>query len=132
MNWRCNRFFGPSDSTLPVDNYSYLFLALLHNQGPWTMPDEFDEYVKHFDEAKALWLRLYGAIGALAAGVTRVSQSPAALVQPANQPWPTQQELRELYQAAEQKSAPLVAEFNRLPQAVQQYAPKPGAEKHRA
>ena len=103
-----------------------------HNLERWAMPGEFDDYVRHFDEAKAVWLRLYAAIGQLMSVATRVNEAPSVLVQPAGQPWPTQQELRELYQAAEQRSSPLLAEYNRLPQDVQKYAPKPGTEKNRA
>jgi hypothetical protein len=103
-----------------------------HNQIGWTMPAGFEEYVQHFDQAKMDWLRLYAMLGQLREQVERTQQSPSLLVQPANQPWATQTELRAAYQTAEQFSAPLVAEFSRLPQEVQKYAPKPGTEKARA
>jgi len=96
------------------------------------MPGSFEDYIAHFDAAKTAWLQLYAAIGDLATKVSRVQQAPGSLMQPGNGPWPTQDELREMHQDAEQKSAPLTIEFNRLPPAVQSYAPRPGTEKHRA
>ena len=95
------------------------------------MPGEFDEYVAHYNRAKGIWIRLYAGIGQLMQRVEQVRSAPGFLAQPQNTAWPTQNELRELYLAAEQESAPLVAEFNRLPHEVQQYAPKPGTEKNR-
>ena len=98
----------------------------------WTMPGEFEEYLAHYNQAKDLWMRLYAGIGQLFQKVEQARAAPGTLAQPQNMPWPTQNELRELYVTAEQKSAPLLAEFNRLPREVQQYAPKPGSEKHSA
>ena len=96
------------------------------------MPAGFEDYIAHFDPAKVAWLELYAAIGDLATKVSRVQQAPGSLAQATSAPWPTQDELREMLQDAEQKSAPLAIEFNRLPQTVQPYAPRPGTEKNRA
>ena len=96
------------------------------------MPGGFEDYIAHFDAAKAAWLELYAAIGDLATKVSRVQQAPGSLAQPTSAAWPTQDELSGMLQDAEQKSAPLAIEFNRLPQAVQLYAPRPGTEKNRA
>ena len=95
------------------------------------MPTGFEDYIAHFDAAKAAWLQLYAAIGELATKVSRVQQAPDSLAQTTSAPWPTQDVLREMYRDAEQKSAPLAIEFNRLPQAVQPYAPRPGTEKEK-
>jgi hypothetical protein len=95
------------------------------------MPGGFEDYIAHFDTAKTAWLALYAAIGDLATKVSRVQQAPGSLAHPTSAAWSTQDELRRMLQDAEEKSAPLVIEFNRLPAAVQQYAPRPGTEKNR-
>jgi hypothetical protein len=102
-----------------------------HNSIGWTMPVAFEEYVKHFRDAQDAWTRLYAAMDRLGTGVAQVRQSPEILSHPSNQPWPTQQELREMFLAAQAKTAPLAAEFAQLPQDVKSYAPNPNTAPQR-
>src|SRR6202035_2537 len=100
-----------------------------HNQIGWVMPEGFEEYVNHYNAAKNAWLGLYVALNQLRQATALAYQSPTVLVQPSNQPWPTQDQLKAMYGAAEQLSIPLMGEYNRLPSAVKSLAPQPGTEK---
>jgi hypothetical protein len=109
-----------------------------HNQGPWTMPSEFEAYLDHYDAAKAAWTRLYVALDDLVEKIEQARANPQALVSPAGGSWPTQQHLRELFEDAQKKTIPLQGEYNALParlkgradppQSAQQNAMREGSE----
>lgn len=89
------------------------------------MPASFDEYAKHFREAQDAWTRLHVALDQLATMVGQTRENPGILGGPF-QAWPTQQELHQMFADAQNKTAPLMAEYSQLPQDTKVYAPKPG------
>jgi hypothetical protein len=95
------------------------------------MPISFEDYLKHYNDAKTAWIKLYTAIGQLRAAVEQVVRSPGILANPAGGAWPTQSELMNLLREAQQKSAPLLGEHSQLPQDVKGYAPAPQSASER-
>ena len=95
------------------------------------MPVAFEDYAKHFEEAKNAWTRLYMALDQLSAAVGMARQSPSVLAGPSNQPWPTQDHLREMFKDAQAKTGPLMAEYSQLAQDVKSYAPDPNSASQR-
>ena len=102
-----------------------------HNLKVWTMPVTFEEYVKHFDGAKNAWRKLYVALSQLQAAVSTAMQNPAVLAAPANQPWATQEDLRKMFADAQAQTAPLMGQYNQLPQDVKNFAPNPNTAAQR-
>jgi hypothetical protein len=95
-----------------------------HNSGAWKMPGPLEDYIAHFQEADKAARALHTAAGQLHTFVAQVAQSPGILGGPFAK-WPTQEELMALYREMQTKTAPLMAEYNRLPQEFRQYAPSP-------
>lgn len=72
-------------------------IGIGHNGG-WKMAGEFEAYIAAFNEADGALRSLHLAIGELRTVVTMLEQSPQALTVPgALQKWPTQDQLRSLY-----------------------------------
>jgi hypothetical protein len=99
-----------------------------HNHRGWEVPGEFDEYIKLFNEADASARALNVAVHDLNQIVEILRQSIQVLGTPSSLGrWPTEGELRQLFQAAQQKAAPLQIAYGRLPADVKKYAPAPNA-----
>jgi hypothetical protein len=90
------------------------------------MPGELEEYVRRFDEANTAALALNVALSALTTIAAQVQQTPKLLGgSDALARWPTQEELRKLYQDRLMKVAPLQAAYHQLPHDMKRFAPLP-------
>ena len=96
------------------------------------MPSEFEEYLDHYDAAKAAWARLNVALDELAEKVRQAEANPKVLVSPASGAWPTQQHLRELFEDARKKTIPLQGEYDALPDRLKQRADPPQSAQQNA
>lgn len=94
------------------------------------MPGPLEDYIQHFQEADKAARKVKAALQNLNTQVAQAVQSPRVLLQPTNVPWPTRDELRAMVQDWQTKEAPLMAEYNRLPEEFRQYAPQPHTVGH--
>ena len=94
------------------------------------MPGPLEDYIAKFQEADAAARKLKVALHDLSMKVNQAVQAPQTLSQPASGKWPTQEELRTLYNDQQIKVAPLTAEYNRLPEEFRKYAPQPQTVGH--
>jgi len=89
------------------------------------MPGALEEYIEHFQAADAATRRLQTMLGELLTRITQARQSPQILTSPSIGKWPTQDELHKLAEDVQIRTAPLQAEYNRLPEEFRRYAPQP-------
>jgi hypothetical protein len=101
-----------------------------HDQELWTMPGPLEDYIAHFQETDKLSRQVKVALNNLSTQVSQAVQAPRVLLQPSNMPWPTRDELRAMVAEWQAKEAPLIAEYNRLPEDLRKYAPQPGTVGH--
>jgi hypothetical protein len=97
---------------------------LTRNHKGWVMPASFEDYAQHFREAQDAWTRLFVAIDQVVNMAAQLRDTPTILAGPV-QPWPTQQELHQMFAEAQGKTGPLAAEHSQLSQDAKTYAPKP-------